>query len=40
MFAETLIGGLGALACSPFVFASVLALMPLLIAAVSILTTF
>jgi RND superfamily putative drug exporter len=39
VFAETLIGGLGALAVLAFVFASLLALMPLLIAAVSILTT-
>jgi putative drug exporter of the RND superfamily len=39
VFVETLIGGLGALAVLAFVFASVLALVPLLIAAVSILTT-
>jgi RND superfamily putative drug exporter len=39
VFAETLIGGLGALAVLAFVFASLLAFMPLLIAAVSILTT-
>jgi RND superfamily putative drug exporter len=39
VFAETLLGGLGALAVLAFVFASLLALMPLLIAAVSILTT-
>jgi RND superfamily putative drug exporter len=38
VFAETLIGGLGALAVLAFVFASLLALLPLLIAAVSILT--
>ena len=37
---ETLLGGLGAFAVLAFVFASFLALMPLLIAAVSILTTF
>jgi len=37
---ETLIGGLGALAVLAFVFASFLALIPLAIAAVSILTTF
>jgi len=37
---ETLLGGLGALAVLLFVFASLLALMPLLVAAVSILTTF
>jgi RND superfamily putative drug exporter len=37
---ETLIGGVGALAVLLFVFASFLALVPLLIAAVSILTTF
>jgi RND superfamily putative drug exporter len=36
---ETLLGGLGALAVLAFVFASLLALMPLLVAAVSILTT-
>jgi RND superfamily putative drug exporter len=39
VFAETLIGGFGALAVLAFVFASLLAFMPLLIAAVSILTT-
>ena len=39
MFAETLIGGFGALAVLAFVFASLLAFLPLLIAAVSILTT-
>jgi RND superfamily putative drug exporter len=37
---ETMIGALGALAVLAFVFASFLALLPLLIAAVSILTTF
>jgi RND superfamily putative drug exporter len=37
---ETLLGGLGALAVLAFVFASFLALIPLLVAAVSILTTF
>jgi putative drug exporter of the RND superfamily len=37
---ETLLGALGALAVLLFVFASLLAFMPLLIAAVSILTTF
>ena len=37
---ETLLGALGALAVLVFVFASLLALVPLLIAAVSILTTF
>ncbi|MBO1755275.1 MMPL family transporter [Allobranchiibius sp. CTAmp26] len=37
---ETLLGALGALAVLLFVFASFLALMPLIIAAVSILTTF
>lgn len=37
---ETLIGAVGALAVLAFVFASMLALLPLLIAAVSILTTF
>ena len=37
---ETLLGGLGALAVLLFVFASFLAFMPLLVAAVSILTTF
>ena len=40
VLAETLLGGLGALAVLIFVFASFLALVPLLIAAVSILTTF
>ena len=40
VLAETLLGALGALAVLLFVFASFLALMPLLIAAVSILTTF
>jgi putative drug exporter of the RND superfamily len=40
LLAETLLGGLGALAVLVFVFASFLALVPLLIAAVSILTTF
>ncbi|CAN5464440.1 MMPL family transporter [soil metagenome] len=40
VLAETLLGGLGALAVLLFVFASLLAFMPLLIAAVSILTTF
>jgi RND superfamily putative drug exporter len=39
VFAETLIGGFGALAVLAFVFASLLAFVPLLIAAVSILTT-
>src|SRR5437763_9217842 len=39
VFVETLIGGAGALAVLAFVFASLLALIPLLIAAVSILTT-
>jgi putative drug exporter of the RND superfamily len=39
VFVETLIGGLGALAVLAFVFASLLAFVPLLIAAVSILTT-
>jgi RND superfamily putative drug exporter len=39
VFAETLVGGLGALAVLAFVFASLLALVPLLIAAVSILST-
>ncbi|HET6908381.1 MAG TPA: MMPL family transporter [Mycobacteriales bacterium] len=39
VFAETLIGGLGALAVLAFVFASILALVPLLIAAVSITST-
>jgi RND superfamily putative drug exporter len=37
---ETLLGAIGALAVLAFVFASLLALVPLLIAAVSILTTF
>ncbi|MBZ5738874.1 MMPL family transporter [Nocardioides mangrovi] len=37
---ETLLGGLGALAVLLFVFASLLAFLPLLVAAVSILTTF
>jgi RND superfamily putative drug exporter len=40
VLAETLLGALGALAVLLFVFASLLALVPLLIAAVSILTTF
>jgi RND superfamily putative drug exporter len=40
VFAETLIGGGGALLVLAFVFASALAFMPLLIAGVSILTTF
>ncbi len=40
VFAETLIGGLGALVVLAFVFASFLALLPILVAAVSILTTF
>jgi RND superfamily putative drug exporter len=39
VFVETLIGGAGALVILAFVFASLLALVPLLIAAVSILTT-
>ncbi len=39
VFVETLIGAAGALAVLAFVFASMLALVPLLIAAVSILTT-
>lgn len=39
VFVETLIGGAGALVVLAFVFASMLALVPLLIAAVSILTT-
>ncbi len=39
VFVETLIGGAGALAVLAFVFASLLALLPLLIAAVAILTT-
>jgi RND superfamily putative drug exporter len=40
VFLETIIGGLGALAVLAFVFASLLALVPLLIAAVAILATF
>ena len=40
VFVETLIGGVGALAVLAFVFASLLAFIPLLMAAVSILTTF
>ncbi|HSP66037.1 MAG TPA: MMPL family transporter, partial [Candidatus Deferrimicrobium sp.] len=40
VLAETLIGGVGALAVLMFVFASFLALLPLLIAAIAILTTF
>ncbi len=40
LLTETLIGALGALAVLAFVFASLLALVPLLIAGVSILTTF
>jgi putative drug exporter of the RND superfamily len=40
LLVETLLGGLGALAVLCFLFASFLALVPLLIAAVSILTTF
>jgi len=40
VLAETLIGGVGALAVLAFVFASFLALVPLLIAACSILTSF
>jgi RND superfamily putative drug exporter len=39
VFAETLIAGVGALVVLAFVFASILALLPLLIAAVSITTT-
>jgi putative drug exporter of the RND superfamily len=39
VFAETMFGALGALAVLAFVFASLLALVPMLIAAVSILTT-
>ncbi len=39
VFVETLIGGAGALAVLAFVFASLLAFVPLMIAAVSILTT-
>jgi RND superfamily putative drug exporter len=37
---ETIIGGVGALAVLAFVFASILALLPLLIAAIAILSTF
>lgn len=40
VLAETLLGGLGALVILAFVFGSLLAFVPLLIAAVSILTTF
>lgn len=40
VFVETLVGGLGALAVLAFVFASLLAFIPLAIAAVAILTTF
>jgi putative drug exporter of the RND superfamily len=40
VLAETLLGGLGALAVLAFVFGSLLAMVPLLIAAVAILTTF
>ena len=40
VLAETLIGGLGALAVLLFVFASFLAVLPLVIAAIAILTTF
>jgi RND superfamily putative drug exporter len=40
ILSETLLGGLGALAVLAFVFASFLALVPLIIAMVSILTTF
>jgi len=40
LLVDTIIGGLGALAVLLFLFASLLALVPLLIAAVSILTTF
>nr|MBA3233350.1 MMPL family transporter [Propionibacteriales bacterium] len=40
LLVETLLGGLGALAVLVFLFASFLALVPLLVAAVSILTTF
>jgi putative drug exporter of the RND superfamily len=40
VFLETIFGGLGALAVLAFVFASMLALLPLLIAAVAILATF
>jgi RND superfamily putative drug exporter len=40
VFAEVLLGGVGALAVLVFVFASLLALLPLVVAAASILTTF
>ena len=40
VLAETMLGGLGALAVLAFVFASLLAFIPLLVAAVSILATF
>src|ERR1019366_2354807 len=40
VLAETFIGGVGALAVLLFVFASVLALLPLMIAAIAILSTF
>ena len=40
VLAETMLGGLGALAVLAFVFASLLALLPLLVAGASILTTF
>jgi RND superfamily putative drug exporter len=40
VLAETLLGGLGALAVLAFVFASLLALVPLLVAGVAILSTF
>jgi putative drug exporter of the RND superfamily len=40
VLAETLLGGLGALAVLAFVFASFLALLPLVVAAVSIMATF
>jgi RND superfamily putative drug exporter len=40
VFAETLLGGVGALAVLTFVFASLLALLPLVVAAASILATF
>jgi RND superfamily putative drug exporter len=40
VLAETMLGGLGALAVLAFVFASLLALVPMLVAAVSILATF
>jgi RND superfamily putative drug exporter len=40
VLAETVLGGLGALAVLSFVFASLLAFVPLLVAATSILTTF